>query len=344
MKKTTKLYTTHLMTMLVLAIAALALRIVAYFGDLDYSSGYFTDKLCINIGNALAIAACLISFLFAFLNKKETKYRLNMHTPLLYIPAGITSVALIFFAASEIYYLVKLPGAFLSVETFSDNKNLLLFAVSILALVSIAYFMIESIFDKQRSPERGAFGIVFVLFLALLSAYTYFSDNMHMNSLIKITDQIAYVFAAVFFLYECRVALDREKWTGYIAFGGIAALLSAYSSIPALLVYFVKGELISRSLAENMLMLSIFLLVVSRLIMLLSSPEDKKSETVEAIDLMSSARRAEMEASALARVRALENIKEENSSDDEPVIENVLDDNYKLDIDSINSTDTEKED
>lgn len=325
--------------MLVFIAVTVILRTVACFNDLDYSTGYFTDKLCINVANCLAAAACVISLAFGFINKSDAKYRINMHSPLVYIPAGITSVALIFFAAHGIYTLIKLPGAFLSTETFSSTQNVLLALASLFALVSIAYFMIENVFDKQRSQERGVFGIVVVLFLAILAAYTYFSDSMSMNSLIKITDQLAYSFAAVFFLFECRIALNRERWSGYVAFGGIAAILSAYSSIPSLIMYFAKDTVISSSIAENILMLAICLLTLARLVLLLCSPEDKKSETVEAIALMSSARRAEMEASALARARALEMLKEENDSAEEPTVENVLDENYKMDIDNINISD-----
>ncbi len=343
MKKTVRIDLVHLLAMLVLICATVTLRTVACLNNLSYATGYFSDKLCINIANCLAAAGCLISLSFGLISKSAPKYRINMHSPLVYLPAGITSVALIFFAASGIYSLVKLPGAFFSAKTFSNPDNIFLAAVSLLALVSIAYFMIESIFDKQKSAERGAFGIVVVVFLALLAAYTYFSGNMHMNSQIKITDQLAYSFAAVFFLFECRIALDREKWNCYVAFGGIAALLSAYSAIPSLITYFANGVVISSSISENVLMLAIFLLISARLILLLSSPEDKSSEVVEAINIMSSARRAEIEASALARAHALE-IKEENETEDEPIIENVLDENYKMDIDSINVTDIENED
>jgi hypothetical protein len=135
------------------------------------------------------------------------------------------------------------------------------------------------------------------------------------------------------------MALDRDRWNGYVAIGGIAAILTAYSSIPSLISYFIKGSALSSSVAENVLALGFCLLIIARLVLLLISPEDKKSETAEAIALMSSARRAEIEASAIARARALELMKEESEEDEEPMVENVLDDNYKLDIDNINITD-----
>ena len=337
--KKTNLDVIHLITTLVFIAVTVTLRTLACLGDMNYRTGYFSDKLLINVANCIAAAACVISLLFCFFGKNKKKYRLNMHSPLIYVPAGTVSVALIFFAASSIHTLVKLPGAFFSTETFSSTENILLALVSVLALVSLAYFMIESIFDKQKSAERGAAGLVMVLFLTLLAAYTYFSKNMPINSHVKITDQLAYIFAAVFFLYECRMALDRDRWSAYVAVGGIAAILTAYSSIPALVVYAAKGEVISSSISENVLGLGICLLIVARLILLILSPEDKKSETADAIALMSSARRAEIEASAIARARALEIIKEETEIKEEPEIENVLDDNYKMDIDNINITD-----
>ena len=333
--KKTRLDIIHLITMLLFIAITVSLRTFACYEDLNLSTGYFSDKLMINIANCVAAAGCIVSLLYAVLSKDQARYRINMSSPLIYVPAGIVSVALIFFAASAIYTLVKLPGSFFSTETFSGTDNILLVLSAIFALVSLAYFMIENIFAKQKSQERGAAGLTVVIFWALLAAYTYFSKNMPLNSYAKITDQLAYISAAVFFLYECKIALDRDNLKSYVALGGVCAILSAYSSIPAIIIYLTKGETISASISENILALGMFLLVTARLILLIMSPEDKKSDTVEAVKLMSSARRAEMEAAAVARAHALELMKEESEPAEEEIVENVLDDNYKMDIDNI---------
>ena len=106
---------------------------------------------------------------------------------------------------------------------------------------------------------------------------------------------MAYLFIALFFLYEIRLSLGRERWKQYIAFGFMAALLSAYSSIPALIVYFAKGKTISLSIYENVLTLMFFVFITLKLLLASYLTEDKTSSVVEGIMKLSAERSAELE-------------------------------------------------
>ena len=332
MKRSTGLTGIHFLTVLVFAAVTATLRTIACISDFNFKTGYFADSVLITISNCLAIVGVIISLAYLIVGKNTPNHLTTYNSALAYIPAGIVSVTLAFFAASAIYDLAKLPGTFFSEKTFSDSSNVMLAALAVLALVSIAYFMLETIFEKRAVPERGGLGLVFVAFLALYAAYVYFGDSMPINSQIKITDQIAFSFAAVFFLFECRISLGRSITGGYVALGGAAAILAAYSSIPALITYFVKKSLVSDSLPAVVLLFGIFMLVISRLAILALSKEDKRCDTAESIAMMSRARVDELEAARHARAHA-DIINEENRESDEVTV--AEDDNYTMDLEDI---------
>ena len=336
MKRTSRLVAIQFISLLVFAALTVTLRTVACIRDLTYKTGYYGDDLLITVANCICAFAAVILVIYAALPSNKNGYNRSLASPLAYIPAGAVSVALVFFSATSLYELVKLPGAFFSAKTFSDTDNVMLAILSVLALVSIAYFMLESIFEKNASPERAAFGMVLVAMLALYAAYIYFNDDMPINSQIKITDQIAFALCAVFFLFECRISLARSKWNGYIAFGSVAALLSAYSSIPTLITYFAKKTLISTSLPAAVLLFAISILIIMRIALLLLSAEDKRCDTAEAIALMSQARADEIKEARLARAH-VNNQNEENEAEE---LANEADEaNYTIDLgESLDST------
>ena len=94
---------------------------------------------------------------------------------------------------------------------------------------------------------------------------------------------MAYLSATLFFLYETRLSLGREKWRPYIAFGFIASLLTAFSSIPALIIYFAEKRIISNSIYETLLTLALFIFISAKLLLTANLIEDKRSSIVEGI-------------------------------------------------------------
>ena len=118
----------------------------------------------------------------------------------------------------------------------------------------------------------------------------YFMTETPINSVNKLTDQMAFLFAAIFFLYETRISLGTDKWRAYVSFGAIAALLCAYSSIPALLTYFIKGEVISASIEESAFVFCLFLFIMARLILTAALPEASDACEVAIMDELARAR------------------------------------------------------
>ena len=120
----------------------------------------------------------------------------------------------------------------------------------------------------------------------------------------KLIDEMAYLSVAVFFLYETRLSLGRERWRGYIAFGFISALLCAYSSIPSLIYYFVKRNAISMSLYETALTLTLFVFITTRTLMTGDLIKDKISPKIQLLIDASDARSEEISANAITEAEA----------------------------------------
>ena len=96
-------------------------------------------------------------------------------------------------------------------------------------------------------------------------------------------EEMAYLFAAIFFLYESRISLGREMWRPYIAFGMLSALLTAYASIPAVITYLARGEIISSTFESAIFLLALTVFIMARLFLLVSVSYDGISKEMKAL-------------------------------------------------------------
>ena len=133
-----------------------------------------------------------------------------------------------------------------------------------LAILSAFYILFAVLYEIKVCDLRAAFCMICTLFLILYAGYLYFDTSLAINADIKLVDQMAYVCAAIFFLYETRISLGREHWPLYTATGFIAALVCAYASIPSAIVYFLDGRLISNSLEEIFVTFFLFAFIFCR--------------------------------------------------------------------------------
>ena len=290
---------------LIILIAA-ALRTVAILTELDFSTGYFEDKLLIGLANSFVVAMALLSLSYLFVASKA-KLVASFDNVATFVPSGLVSVALIF----------------IGVHLFATSEgNFFVLIVGILALVSILHFLYNSLVLKRENATRGWFALATVVFLAAYAAYLYFDVSLPLNSPNRITDIMAFLFAALFFLYEARISLGRAAWRAYIAFGLIASLLLAYSSIPSIITYFVRGAVISNSIAESALSFALFIFIVARMLIIAELKEDEKDEFTTLVSDMAEARREEIRENLASRARS--EIMEENI--EEP------DENYTIDF------------
>ena len=83
---------TYIIAMLIMTAVATALRTVACLTELDFASGFYTDKSFISAAN-LAITLTVLGMLSYALVAKEVTLHPSFSTGATYVPTGILGVA-----------------------------------------------------------------------------------------------------------------------------------------------------------------------------------------------------------------------------------------------------------
>ena len=300
MKYKLKLYGLYLPFFIIAALAAIALRTVALFihfapTDAFYDAIYYNNTLLVDISYYIIFASVIFFISYIFTAKRGVKLIPSFTSAATYVPTGVLGVGLLFMAI----HLFKTASAISSYKITSIYEpqeyptKLLVFvcvASAIFAILGIVHIFLTALVESHSSTKRAAFGLCTVLFLSIYTIYLYFSSEMPpittvlpINAPNKIADQMAYLTAALFFLYEIRLSIGREKWRQYVAIGFIAAMVTAYSSIPALIYYIAEGKIISNSIFETALTFTLFLFIISRLLLAGYLIEDKESASVSVL-------------------------------------------------------------
>lgn len=306
MKSKFKHFGIYLPIFILVLVASVTLRTTALFLNFSFYTGYFSEKLLIGISNAIVVAAILFFISYLFFTKQKLNLIADFTSSETYVPTGLIGAALIFLSvhlfshAGEVGDYIDLLfrlGDSSSLSEIPTQRILLVIVIitAIFALLSTVHFALTAVVEHHSSVIRAAFGLCTVVFLSLYSVYLYFNSELPMNSPNKSLDEMAYLASALFFLYETRLSLGREKWRAYISFGFIASLLTAYSSIPSLIIYFKEDRIISNSIYETSLTLALFIFISSRLLLTLSLIEDKPSEIAKILDFASKKRSEEID-------------------------------------------------
>jgi hypothetical protein len=130
---------------------------------------------------------------------------------------------------------------------------------------------------------------------------------------------MAYLFSAIFFVYETRITLGRALWKPYIIFGLITASLCAYSAIPSIILYIARGEILSLSITESILTLTLFIFSLSRVCLTKYLPAMEKCKAATLVTSHAESREEQLAklrmfyAAANAPVASTEEIPEEES-------------------------------
>ncbi len=313
MRNKSLLFNIYFATLAVLMIAASILRSIALLNDMNYASGHFNDKIVIGIADKLIVAAVILALSYAFFAKRGKELIFDFSSPLNYIFSGTVGAAILLYSGYALSAGFRL-------------KSILLIITGFLAILSTVHFILASVTTVVSSERRADFGIITVIFLALYAAYLYFDSSLPINSPIKIVDEMTYISAALFFLYETRISIGREKWPRYTALGFVTMLLTAYSSIPALITYFADGIIVSNNIFETVLSFAILLFVLARLALSASLKEKKESSTVSIIKAAADKRSAELE--PIIPEEETQEAAEQESDREEP-----SDEYYELDFD-----------
>ena len=143
MKKKSQILGIYLLIYTVLAIAAVTLKTIGVFYNLD-NYGYYGNAVTIKIANILVIAGSLFLLSYAVVEKKDLKLVPSFSSPMNYIPSGLVSASLVFVAVRLL--TTRANGEF--------KETLLALAGGITAAISILYFLFATVYDKRISAKR----------------------------------------------------------------------------------------------------------------------------------------------------------------------------------------------
>ena len=309
----------YLPVLFIFIIASVTLRTISLFKDYIFGTGYFSDEVTISIAGITVFVGSVILLSFIFISKKLNIVP-SFSGPATYVPSGILATALVFLSLELLFTIKTKSTKPLTAATLIQGENLLTIVTALLAFASIAYFLFCALYTRKENERRGLFGIILAVFLALYACYLFTDTKFPINSPQKAVDQSAFLLASLFFLFETRISLGREKWRCYCGFGMVASLLTAYSSVPTLIHYFAADVPVSDSLASAVLAFALFVYITSRVILVDFLKEDQKSKATEAVEELMKTR--------------LEELKEPDSphihQDDESF--NTLGKNYEFNI------------
>ncbi len=277
MKKLINLYGIYLPIFLLALPLAVALRTVALFTDLT-QYGHFGNDILITIAGWIVVAATLFFASYMWLGKKDIALIPSFSSPANYVPAGLVATTLAMLGTHILVVNSKTDLTYASPYT-----KVITIATPILALAAVVYFLLSSILIARRSMRRSDFGIITLLFICMYVAYIYFDVSLPINAPTRITDEVAFLGIAMFFLGETRLSLGRENWRRYISFAFIGATVTAYSAIPNLIYYFARKEVISLSIYESLLTLAFFIFIISKIFLTPMLTKDKNSGVVDQI-------------------------------------------------------------
>ena len=306
----------YITVMLVATSVATALRSVAAVKYLNNATGFYSEKALVTVADVLIVLPVL-GMLSYFFVASRISLRSSFSTSATYVPTGILGVATAFLGVRIFSYILTVSNyrpfsynpykaiGVRGVITEIMSKQNIISAIGIVAgvfaFISIAHHFFNAYVTDSHSSVRAYFAMSGILFLALYAILVYLDSSISVNESAKTLRQMSFLASAAFLLYETRISLGREMWRPYCVFGLIAASLTAYTSIPAIITYYVNKEIISSSgisslasLEEYVLLFVLFIFILARLCLTISLPEEKENDLVKAFTNMATEREVEV--------------------------------------------------
>ncbi len=316
MNKKIKIYGVHLPVFLILLPTLIVMRTIACFSYLD-EFGYFTNDVLITVSDSILAAAVVFYLFYIFVADRRMKYIPSFDSAATYVPSALVGAALVFIC-------VELATFFFSADKATTSLATRITAIlgALLAAGSIVYFAISNIIVARRSMKRSDCALFVLLFACIYTAFIYFDTTLPINSPTKTVNILAYLSVAVFFLYETRLSLGRERWRQYIAFGFICATLCAYSSVPSLIYYFANGEALALSIYESILTLAFAIFATLRLLLVSFLTPDEPSRVVTGIKAAAAERALALapEEPEIIEPEVVEEAEDEEAADEPPLM------------------------
>ncbi len=288
MRKLELRYGIYMPVLLIGTLLICGLRTAGLLTAFDPISGFYNNLILHYISSYLTLGLLVFLCTYPIVYRFKTRLTPAFTSPITYVPTMLVGAALVFLGCTV------LNTYFLRYSHTMTPGSITMLLVGVFALLSAIHFALNALIAENKTDLRANFGMCTVIFTCLYAAYLYFSTALPLNNPNKIVDQCAYLFMAMFFLYETRISLGREKWRGYTVFGFMAVAMGFYSAIPTLIMYLVRGTVISNSIAEIALTLTLTIFVLMRLILLAHYKNDENSHVMEGFVAIATERDIEM--------------------------------------------------
>ncbi len=279
MNKNSRRLGLYILLMLLIATAAVALRTLACINNMEDGVIYYGDET-LAFASGIVVAAGVFLLLSSAIVLYKVPLKATFSSPLTYIPTGVVCVAIVALISVSAKDALTFTSYLQLGYAVREPLFLLNSASAILGALSVVHFILTAMLTERHRAIRAYFALGTVLFTCFYTATMYFDPSMPINAPTEVVDEMAYLSVAVFFLYEARISLGREMWRGYSVFGLVAALLTAYASVPELLAYFVEGKTLAHSLESSILLFTLFVFIFARLLLTATTVEDGEHSSI----------------------------------------------------------------
>lgn len=275
MNKNTKRSAILILITTLFVISTVILRSIAAIKDLEDNLIYYGESGLSTAASVVMVVGAILLLALSFTLKKED-LRARFTSSLAYIPTGIVAAVLLLFAAAMFSKHLELNELSAMMPAASTAAALAL-VVSLCAALSSVHFILNAFIPERHAKVRAYFAIATLLLMAVYAAFLYFNMNEPINSTNKLVEQMAYLFTALFLLFETRISLGREMWRAYMAFGSVAALLTASAGIPSIIFYLAKGAPLTYTVESSVLLTVLFVFIFLKLCLAAISLKDEES-------------------------------------------------------------------
>ena len=270
-----------------LCVVASTLRTVATFLGVD-PYGYFEHSTLFKVSAWMILAASLLLLTLPLAYRKRHDTLTPQTTAHTFLPSFMLGMLFLFFVGEGVFSFVG--------EYFLLTLDKILIILSIVLGVCCAiYFLSLAILESTVNNRKAYFGMLSVLFFGIYAASLYMDTRIPRNAHIELCEEMAFIVTSLYFLYEARISLGKQKQNTYIAFAMMAAALNAYNVIPTLIYFIATGKLYASSLTSFFLMCGVLVFILMRLAVFEKSPADKPATLVENLIVSAKARACAVE-------------------------------------------------
>lgn len=271
---------------ILLCVVACTLRTVATFLGVD-AFGYFEHSTLYKVSTWIIVASVVILLSLPLAYRKRRDALVEQTTPHTFLPSLMMGMLFLFFVGEGVF---SLKG-----EYFIPTLDKITFLLALgLGLVACIYFLSLAILESTMNDRKANLGMACVLFFGIYAAYLYLNTTVPRNAHIELSEEMTFIALMLYFLYEVRISLGKQRQTLYVTFAMIGGILCSYCVIPTLIYYIASGRLLASSLTSFLLLCGTLAFILLRLALFEKSPTDAPIPLVEQLMTVAKAREEEV--------------------------------------------------